>query len=165
MYLRCPRPHNTDIFFAQSHIDGDRNRKYVHTHTHSPSTLVSPQLHVKDPGHSAKSAGGRSHLNTHTPLTQRSRSGLTMLLSRHSVGTYSETSSHATCQGKFGHSSLSSLSHRGLILAQKSGISVCELSFIKILKKRRRGMNDRPFSPNPRGGWREGKPTKDCQSV
>ena len=33
--------------------------------------------HVKDPDHAAKSAGGRLHLNTHTPLTQRSRSGLT----------------------------------------------------------------------------------------
>ena len=63
-----------------------------------------PQWHVKDPSHSAKSAGGRLHLNTHTPLTQRSRSGLTMLLSRHCVGTYPETSSHATCQGTFGHS-------------------------------------------------------------
>ena len=41
---------------------------------------VLPQLHVKDAGHSAKSAGGRLHLNTHTPLTQRSRSGLTMPL-------------------------------------------------------------------------------------
>ena len=26
-----------------------------------------PQYHVKDPGHSAKSAGGRLQLNTHTP--------------------------------------------------------------------------------------------------
>ena len=43
------------------------------------STHVLP--HVKDPGHSAKSAGGRLHLNTHTPQTHRSRSGLTMLLS------------------------------------------------------------------------------------
>ena len=33
------------------------------------STLVLPQLHVKDPGHSANSAGGRLHQNTHTPLT------------------------------------------------------------------------------------------------
>ena len=40
------------------------------------STLVLPQWHVKDPGHSAKSTGGRLHLNTHTPLTQWSRSGL-----------------------------------------------------------------------------------------
>ena len=31
-------------------------------------TLVLPQWHIKDPGHSAKSAGGRLHLNTHTPL-------------------------------------------------------------------------------------------------
>ena len=28
-----------------------------------------PQWHVKDPGHSAESADGRLHLNTHTPLT------------------------------------------------------------------------------------------------
>ena len=53
------------------------------------------QWHVKDPGHSAKSAGGRLHLNTHKPLTQQSLSGLTIPLSRHSVGTYPETSSHA----------------------------------------------------------------------
>ena len=38
---------------------------------------------VKDTGHSAKSAGGRSgrsHISTHTPLTQRSWSKLTMLV-------------------------------------------------------------------------------------
>ena len=45
-------------------------------------TPVLPQWHVKDPGHSAKSAGGRLHLNTHTLLTHRSRSGLTMPLCR-----------------------------------------------------------------------------------
>ena len=37
-----------------------------------------PQWHVEDPGHFAKSEDGRLHLNMHTPLTQRSRSGLTM---------------------------------------------------------------------------------------
>ena len=81
------------------------------------STPVLSQRHVKDPGHSAKSAGGRLHLHTHTPLTRRSQSGLTMLLSRHSVGTYQETSSQATRQQTLGHSRLSSLSHCGLILA------------------------------------------------
>ena len=70
----------------------------------SVSPHVLPQWHVKDPGHSAKSAGGRLHLNKHTPLTQRSRIGLTMPLSSHSVGTYLDTSSHANCQGTFGHS-------------------------------------------------------------
>ena len=30
------------------------------------STPILPQWHVKDPGHSAKSAGGRLHLNTYT---------------------------------------------------------------------------------------------------
>ena len=29
-----------------------------------------PQWHIKDPGHSAKSAGGRLHQNTHTALMQ-----------------------------------------------------------------------------------------------
>ena len=31
------------------------------------STTVLPQQHVKNPGHSAKSAGGRLQLNTHAP--------------------------------------------------------------------------------------------------
>ena len=39
---------------------------------HSRVTAVAR----KRPGHSAKSAGDRLHQNTHTPLTQRSRSGL-----------------------------------------------------------------------------------------
>ena len=50
-----------------------------------PFHPVLPQWHVKDPGHSAKSAGGGLHLNTHSSCTQRSRSRLTML-SRHRVG-------------------------------------------------------------------------------
>ena len=50
---------------------------------------------------------------TRTPLTRQSRSGLTKLLSRHSVGTYRESSSHATCQGTFVHSHLSWQSHCG----------------------------------------------------
>ena len=45
------------------------------------------QRHVKDPEHSAKRARGRLRLNMYTPLTQRSRSGLT-IGSRHGVGTY-----------------------------------------------------------------------------
>ena len=40
-----------------------------------------------------------------------------MPLWRHSVGTYQETSTHATRQGTLGHSRLISLSHSGLILA------------------------------------------------
>ena len=42
-----------------------------------------------------------------------------MPLSMHSVETYPETSSHATCQGTLGHSRVSSLSHRGLIPAYR----------------------------------------------
>ena len=81
------------------------------------STPVLLQWHIKDPVHFAKSAGGRLHLNTHTPLTHQSQSGPTMPLSRQSVGIYQETSSHATCQGTLGYSPLSSLSHCQLILA------------------------------------------------
>ena len=40
---------------------------------------VLPQWLVKDLVHSAKSAGGRLHLNMHISLTQWSQSGLTML--------------------------------------------------------------------------------------
>ena len=53
-------------------------------------SFVLPQRHVKDPGHSGKSAGGRLHLSTPTPLAQRSRSRLTMPLSRHNCGNLSE---------------------------------------------------------------------------
>ena len=75
---------------------------------HLTSMLL--QWHIKDPGHSAKSASGRLHLNMHTPLIQRSRSGLTTLLCRYSVGTYQEMSSNTTHQGTLSHSCFSSLS-------------------------------------------------------
>ena len=61
-----------------------------------PHPLVLPQWNVEDPGHSAKSADGRLHRNTHTSLTQRNWSGLTTL-SKHRVGTY---------QGKRAHTQL-----------------------------------------------------------
>ena len=69
------------------------------------SIPVLPQWQVKDPGHSAKRAGGRLHLNTPTSLTHRSRSGLT-LLSRHSVETYhgnelTRNSSGSVCPQSF----------------------------------------------------------------
>ena len=99
------------------------------------SNPLLPQWHEKEPGHSTNSAGGRLHLNMHEPLTQRSRSGLTRLLSRHSVGTYQEMSSHATHQGTLGQ--LSELAEPlwtdpGL----KGGISVREL--ISTLKKKKK---------------------------
>ena len=81
------------------------------------STPMLPQWHVKEPGHSAKSAGDRIHLNTHTSFTQRSRSVLTMPLCRHSLETYQGRRSHATRQGTHGLRRLSSLSYCGLVLA------------------------------------------------
>ena len=90
----------------------------LHRHHHRAfQTPVSPQWHVKDLSRFDKIAGGMLHLNTHTPLTKRSRGGLAMPLCMHSVGTYQKTSSHATRQETLDHSRLSSLSHCGLILA------------------------------------------------
>ena len=70
-------------------------RENFHLHSRiSVLTLIQcvptpelPQWREKDSGHCAKSAGARLQLNMHTPLTQRSCSGLTML-SRYSVGTH-----------------------------------------------------------------------------
>ena len=59
----------------------------------------------------------RLYLKTHKPMTQRSQSRLTLLLSRHSVGIYPETSSHPTYHGTFSHNRCSSLSHCGLSVA------------------------------------------------
>ena len=58
-----------------------------------------------------------------------------MPLSRQSVGCQ-ETSSHATRQGTFGYSRLSSLSHCGLILAKRAEL-VCA-SYLHQKKKRRK---------------------------
>ena len=73
-----------------------------------------------------------------------------MLLSRHSVGTYPETSSHATCQETFGHSRLSSQSHCGLILSKRVELVCASLSRLKKKKERKKerwqGMNGRTFS-------------------
>ena len=93
---------------------------------HSTSVLL--QWHIKDPGHSARRAGGRLHLNMHTPLTRRSRSGLTMPLSRHSVGLYPEMRSQVIWQGTFDHNCPSSLSCCGLILAQRVELMCASLS-------------------------------------
>ena len=100
------------------------------------STPVLPQWHIKDPGHSAKSAGGRLHLSTHTPLIQRSRSGQTMSLSRHSVGTYQETSSHATRRGNTQPQSSQLAEPLWTDPGLKNGISIRELISTKKKKKK-----------------------------
>ena len=71
-----------------------------------------------------------------------------MPLSRHSVRTYQETSSHATRQRTPGHSRLSSLSHCGLILAQLVELVCASYLHFKKKKKRGGGMNCRTFSQN-----------------
>ena len=104
------RQERRENFHLQSYLS-------VQTLIRCPFQPVLPQWHVKDPCHSVKTASDRLRLNTHTPLTQRSRNGLTMPLSKLGVLIYSEMSSHATCQGTFSHSRLSSLSLCGLTVA------------------------------------------------
>ena len=74
-----------------------------------------PQWHIKDPGHSAKSADGRLKVNTHTHFDHRSRSGLTML-SRHSVGT---NRGNELTRNSSRNNKPAELNHCGLILGLK----------------------------------------------
>ena len=112
------------------------------------STPVLSQWHAKDPCHSAKNAGGRLHSNTHTALTQRSRSGLTMPLSRYSVEIYQATNSHATRQGNSRPQSSQLAEPLWTDPGLKSEISVREL--ISIQKKKRSAGGDRMLQPSPK---------------
>ena len=90
----------------------------------------------KRPQSFCQSAGNRLHLSTQTTLTQRSWSGLTMLLSRYSMGTYPETSPHAICQNNRSRSSQFAeplSTDPGL----KSAISVRDLISTKKKKKKK----------------------------
>ena len=98
-----------------------------------------PWWHIKDPHNSAKSAGGRLHLNTHSSLTQRRRSGLTTPLSRHSLGTYPKTSSHANLSWNIRSQSFQLAEPLWTDPDIKSGISVCELILTKKKKKTQAG--------------------------
>ena len=102
---------------------------------HSASVL--PRWYVRDTDHSAKSAGGRLHLNTHTFWTQWNRSELTML-SSHSMGTYQGNELTRNSSGTLGYSCLSSLSHCWLILAQKSDLMCPSRSPLKKEKKKKK---------------------------
>ena len=112
----------------------------------------------KDPDPSAKSVSGRLYRNTHTFLTPRSQSGLTML-SRYNVGAYQGTSSHATRSGTLSHSRGSSRIHCELILAQRLVlVCACSSALKRIVEnkqtttKAQAGIADslKLFPPNPR---------------
>ena len=115
---------------------------------------MSPQWHVKDPGHSAKSAGGRLHPNTHIPLTQRRQTGLTIPLCRHSVGNLLGNELTRNSSGKTRPWSSQLAEPLWTDLGLGSAMSVCDLiSTIYIyiyIKKRRQGTNYRAFSQSPR---------------
>ena len=106
-------------------------------------TPVLPQWHIKNPSHSAKSAGGRLHLNTHIPLTQRSQIGLTMSVSRHSMGTYRKRSPTHNSSGNTRPQSSQLTEPLWTDSGRKSGDIVREL--ISTDKKRRRGLNGPTF--------------------
>ena len=110
-----------------------------------------PQWHVKDPGDSAKSAGGRLHLNTHAPLTHRSRSGLTNAAVRAECGNLSGNELTRNLSANIRPRSSQLAEPLWTDPGIKSGISACEvISTLKKKKKRRWGMNSRTFSQNPR---------------
>ena len=56
------------------------------------TTPVLPEWHVKDPGHSIKSTGGRLHLNNAYTLNPSKPEWADYAVFQHSVGTYQETS-------------------------------------------------------------------------
>ena len=124
----------------------------------SYSVSVPSPCYVKDPGLSAESAGGRLHLNTHTPLTQRSRGGLTMSLSRHSVGNISGNELTRNLSWNILPQSSQFAEPLRLDPGIKSGISVYELISTILTatppppkkKKHRHGSNGRTFPKNPR---------------
>ena len=81
------------------------------------SSPALPQRHVKDPGHFAKSAGGRWHLNTRIQPWPNEVGVGWLCCPGIVLEPIGETSSHATRQGTLGHSRLSSLTHCRLVLA------------------------------------------------
>ena len=87
----------------------------------SDSYHIEPPCYCSHPSH-CQSAAGKLHVNVHTPLTQQSPSGLTML-SRHSVGTHQDNeltcSAHwitvdwpLTHKNRIGASKLNSISQK-----------------------------------------------------
>ena len=124
------------------------------------STPLLPQWHIKDPSHSAKSAGGRLQIITHTFLTQQSWSGLTALFRRNF---WTSQGNELTCNllGNT-HPQLSQLAEPlwtdpGI----KSGISMCKIiSTSKQQQKRRWGMSGQTFSQNPHKGGRSHQRTR-----
>ena len=76
-------------------------------------TPVLLQRHIKCPSHSAKSAGGRLHLNTTHIFDPTKSEWADYAAVQAQCGNLSGTSSHATRLGTLGHSCLSLLSHCG----------------------------------------------------
>ena len=122
-------------------------------------------MHVKDPSHCAKSAGGRLHLNTHTTLTRRGRKGLTTPLSRHSLRPIRKRV-HTQLSGNIRPQS----SQLGQPLwtdpGIKIGMSVSELiSTEKKKKKRRQGINGRQFYKKQQKKYSQANQYSKCPSV
>ena len=123
---------------------------------------VLPQWHVKDPGHSSKSGSGRLHLNSQTPLTQRSRSGLTMPLSRRSLGTYSGNELTRNSSGNTQPQSSQQAEPLWTDPGVNIGISVRELipTFLKKEKKKKKKQAGNEWSNIlPKSSQARNKPT------
>ena len=91
---------------------------------HSPPSSLLLQWHIKDPSHSARSAGGRLQIDTHTPFTNNW------------VGWLCFPDSVGTCQGnKFTHNTSGNVQPQSSQLTEpkwtdpslRCGMGVCEL--------------------------------------
>ena len=120
-------------------------------------TRLLPRWHVKDPGHSVRSADDRLHLKAHTPLTQRSRCGLTcrcpdivrepirIQAHRHLVREHSATvvSARWATVNRSWRKEWNQCARADLHYKKKKRKKKKE-------KRHRQGMNDRTFSQSPR---------------
>ena len=110
-----------------------------------------PQWHLKDPDHSAKSAGGGLQLNTHTPTLDPTKSEWASYAVEARVRTYRGNELTHVQLGNTRAQSSQLAEPLWTDLGLKSRIDVCELiCTTKKKKKRRRGMNRRTFPPDPR---------------
>ena len=111
-YITFPGRSSRRIFFSRVNC---LCRLFLQHPFHPCITVVT----FKRPQSFCPNCRWQVQLNTHTPLTQQSWSGLTVLF-RHSVGSHQRSKrTHSTHQGTLIHSHFSSLSHCGLILGLK----------------------------------------------
>ena len=128
------------------------------------------QWNVKDPGQFTESAGGRLHLNTRTPVTQRSRIGLTVLSMQAECGDLLGKRAHTQLVGERWLQSSQPAEPLWADPGRKSGIGLRELMSIKNKRnKTKKGAGRRSShqksSPKPSYARKEPTPVPLIQST